>query len=143
MKNIVSDQSKKMNKNTIQQIIYFAIWIVILVGLSGTIPLVQNEFANGDICPKIIGIPACYIILTCLILAILSHLNLFKDKKRLYFLGVLTALSIATFGTVGNLLGYVECPKTDGGTPMCYLSFLIFFSLLVLKIVEKKKPATT
>lgn len=132
-----------MNKKIIAQIIYFAIWIVILIGLSGTIPLVQNEFTVGDICPKIATIPACYIILSCLILAIISHINVFKDNRKLYFLGVIPALSIATFGAVGNLLGYVECPKTEAGTPMCYLSFLLFFSLLILKIMEKMsmKPA--
>lgn len=68
---------------------------------------------------------------------------MFKDKSRLYFLGIVTALSIAVLGSVGNLAGYVECPKTEGGTPMCYLSFLLFLSLLLLKGVEKmrKKPA--
>ena len=132
-----------MNKKNIQRLIYFAIWGIILIGLSGTIPLVQNEFTNGNICPKIMGFPACYVILTCLSLAIISHSNLIKDKRRLYYLGVIVALSIATFGSFGNLMGYVECPKTEGGTPMCYLSFLLFFSLLILKIIEKmtKKPA--
>jgi len=119
-----------------QTILSIAIIVVILVGLSGTIPLVQKDFTLGDICPKILGIPACYIILTCLIFAAVSHANFFKDKHRLYFVGVLTALSIAAFGTIGNMLGYLECPKSDSGIPMCYMSFALFFSLLVLKFIH-------
>lgn len=126
-----------MDKKIIPRLVYFVIWGVILLGLSGAIPLVQNEFTTGNICPQIIGIPACYIILVCLILAIVSHSNLFKDHWKLYFLGILIALSIATFGSVSNLLGYIECPKTENGTPICYLSFLLFSSLFILKIIEK------
>ncbi len=125
-----------MSKKFIQQIFYIAIWIIILMGLSGTIPLAQNEFVTGNVCPKMVGIPACYIILSCLLFAIVSHSNLFKDKNRLYYLGVVIALAIATFGSVGNLLGYIECPKNDHGIPMCYLSFLLFFSLLIFKNIE-------
>jgi len=121
-----------------QTILSIAIIAVILIGLSGTIPLVQKDFALGDICPKILGIPACYIILTCLIFAAVSHARFLKDKHRLYFIGVLTALSIAAVGTVGNMLGYLECPKSDSGIPMCYMSFALFFSLLVLKFIHIK-----
>lgn len=107
-----------------------------MIGLYGTLPLVHHEFNNNNICPKIIGIPACYIILSCLLMAIVSHINLLKDKSTLFYLGVVTALSIAAFGSILDFLGYLECPKTNGGTPMCYLSFLLFLSLMILKIIE-------
>jgi hypothetical protein len=130
-----------MNNNLVQRILYILVWSIILIGLSGTIPLVSKEYLNGNVCPKIIGIPACYIILSCLVLAIISHSKIIRDKNRLYFIGVVLALSIATFGSVGNILEYVECPKTEGGIPMCYLSFLIFFGLFLSKIIIIKiKP---
>ena len=122
-----------MKNQHFRQFLNLLIWGIILVGLSGTFPLVQSDFREGNICPKIMGIPACYIILSCLAFAIVSHTNLFKDKNRLYFIGVLTALSIATIGTIGNIFGYVECPKTMDGTPLCYLSFVLFSSLLITK----------
>ena len=111
------------------------IWVVLLFGLSGSMPLVSREFVEGNICPRILGTPACYIIFGCLLLALISHANFLKDKNKLYFTGVLVALSIATVGSIGNLLGYIECPKTDNGTPMCYLSFMLFFGLLLGKLL--------
>jgi len=60
---------------------------------------------------KIVGIPACYIILSCLVLSIISHLAIIKDKNRLYFFGVFIALSIATFGSIGNVIGFLNVLK--------------------------------
>ncbi len=138
MKNIVLNQLRMMNKKSIHWLIYLSIWIAALIGLSGTLPLLKNELINGNICPRILSVPACYIIFSSIILIIISHSQLFSDRNRLYYLGVFVALSIATFGSVGNLLGYVECPQTEGGIPMCYLSFLLFFSLLSLKLIENQ-----
>ncbi len=131
-----------MNTKLIQQLLNVSIWIIILTGLNGTIPLVRSEFVEGNICPRIIGIPACYIILSCLLFMCISQVKVFQDRNKLYFLGVMIALLIATIGSLGNLLGYIECPKTDQGTPMCYLSFLLFFSLLILKVIYLKRMRT-
>lgn len=127
-----------MNTKLISRILSLLIWVVALFGLNGTLALARREFASGHICPKIIGIPACYIILACLLLILLSQTQLLKDKYRLYYLGVGLALAIATFGTVGNYLGYLSCPQTDSGTPLCYLSFALFASLLVLRLINSR-----
>jgi len=100
-----------MQKNKVVRIIaYLGMVALTVIGLLGVIPLVRSELALGDVCPKIIGIPACFIILICLI--------------------------FITF--VSNAIGYVECPKTSGGFPMCYLSFMIFAGIGILRLVERK-----
>lgn len=87
------------------------------------------------------GIPACYIILSCLILGVVSHSSNIDRKNIIYYIGLGIALLIATIGTLGNVIGILECPKTETGMPMCYLSFIMFLSLLILKQVTKEKGA--
>ena len=114
------------------------IYIILFIGLYGTIGLAKKEYLIGNICPKLLGIPACYIILTCFLLALISHIGYLKDQWKIYWIGILTALSLATYGTLGELFNFAECPKTDGGIPMCFISFAIFSSLALFKIIEWK-----
>ncbi|MGH1336244.1 MAG: hypothetical protein ACRBFS_08955 [Aureispira sp.] len=120
-----------MLKKTLRGIITF----LFLVGILGASSLVYDEFIVGHICPKILGIPACYIIMLCLIIPLGVHL-LIPRKTGYYFLGISIALSIASYGSIMQILGIAECPKTSNGTPMCFLSFLIFISLFLLKKIE-------
>ena len=130
-----------MGSKLISKIFSVVIWIVALFGINGTFGLVREEFTSEDICPKIVGIPACNIILTCLILIVISQSNLLKDKNRLFFIGAGVAATIALVGTIGQLMGWLECPKTEGGIPMCFLSWGLFASLLLLKFIEIKSTS--
>jgi len=118
--------------------LFYIILLIASVGLYSTYGLVRNEWLDGNICPKLIGIPACYIIFGCFSLAIISHLEILKDRSRLFWLGVLPALAIASYGSLGELFGFASCPKTTGGIPMCYISFGIFGSLAFLKLLILK-----
>lgn len=121
-----------------EKFISILIWGLAGFGTYGTIGLVGREIAKGNICPKILGIPACYIILISFIMVLLSHSSLLKDNHWLYVIGASIAWSIAATGTIGQLMGNIECPKTAGGTPMCYLSLAFFSTLLLLKLAEVK-----
>lgn len=121
-----------------EKFISILIWGLAIFGTYGTFGLVGQEIANGNICPKILGIPACYIILASFIMVLLSHSTLLKDNYWLYAIGAGIAWSIAATGTIGQLMGSIECPKTTGGTPMCYLSLAFFTTLLLLKLAEVK-----
>ena len=121
-----------------KKIISVIIWSLALFGLYGTAGLVMDEISIGDICPKILNIPACYIILTCFILVLVAQTNFAKKIFWLYFIGAGIAWTIAATGTIGQLTGTIECPKTAGGTPMCYLSLAFFSSLIILKLLELK-----
>ncbi len=114
------------------------ILLIAAVGLYGSFGLVQNEWINGDICPKLLGIPACYIIFGCFSLAIISQLNILRDRSWLFWIGVLPALSIASYGSLGELVGFASCPKTSGGIPMCFISFGFFGSLALLKLLLRR-----
>ncbi len=115
---------------------FYGILMILLFGMYGTSGLVMRELEIGNGCPKLFGIPACYIIMLCFLLAFLSHVKVIKDKSKMFFIGVLIALSIASYGSIGQLMGFAECPKTTNGIPMCYLSFVLFSSLFVLKFLH-------
>ncbi len=127
-----------MSKGLISLTSLVLIWIIIVAGLVGVSGLAHEEFVEGGVCPEVLRVPACYIIFICFIFLILSHANLLKDKNLLFFAGAGVAEAIALSGSAGQLMGWLECPKTESGTPMCYLSLGLFTSLLVLKVLQLK-----
>ena len=126
-----------MNRKVLGNIAHILIWLLGFFGLNGTFSLVKEEYTYSNICPKLLGIPACYFILTCLILILISHAGWLKDRLWLFRIGAGIAVLIALFGSVGQIFGWLECPKTEGGIPMCYLSLGMFFGLIFLKILER------
>jgi len=113
------------------RILHYLITLIFSVGIYGASGLVQKEFELKQVCPQILGIPACYIIMACLLIPLIVHV--FDLSYKIYFAGTGLALLIAAYGTIGNFIGFAECPKTNGGIPMCYISFLLFFILIILK----------
>jgi len=116
----------------------FLYWLIISIAsiaILGTFGLVMNEWNDGDICPKIASVPACYIVFACFVLALLGHLISVKAGHVTYFTSVCFVTLIAATGTVGEIIGTVECPKTAGGIPMCFISLGICLSLLILKFL--------
>ena len=116
-------------------ILIVAILALAIYGSSG---LVINEWEVGNICPKILGIPACYIVLACFVIALIGHLIPRSNGNWLFslFIGVVTL--IASTGTIGELTETAKCPRTTGGTPMCFISLAICLSLLVSKFISLK-----
>ena len=119
--------------------------IILVVAYVGTIPLVMNEYKNGNICPKLLGIPACYIILACLTLACIGFFLRGTVLRKLFYVGVVPALLIATYGSLGQMFGFAKYPKTSSGIPMCYISFGIFsflfiFNNLIDRLAKQHRP---
>jgi len=121
----------------IKKLLNYSIYIIFIFGLLAAVNLVYHEFSKEDTCPKLGFIPACYIIFSCLVIPFISHI--INKGKIIYFLFTTIALIIAAYATVGQLLNLVQCPKTESGLPMCYISFAIFACLVVLKLALLKK----
>ncbi len=120
----------------IKQVLYYTIIAILLIGLSGAGGLVIEEFNTGEGCPKIMNIPMCLVILICFIIPFIMHL--LKKWNAIYFLFTGIATGIALIGSIMQVTGNSECPKTATGTPMCYYSLLIFSSLIILKLYSLK-----
>lgn len=117
-----------------KKIIRFVIIILLAIGLYGVGGLVYTEIQTGNGCPKLWIIPACYIIFLCFLIPLIVHL--LKKYNSVYFIFTGIAVSIATIASIMQYTGNGQCPKLDNGTPMCYLSFLIFATLITLKKIQ-------
>lgn len=122
-----------------QSLVYKIILVLLFIGLFSVIVLSAIQFTSAGLCPPVFGIPACYILLISISLAIISHLNLINDRNLLFFVGVGVTWLIAIYASFNQIYNLLECPKEPiFQTPMCYLSFLLFSLVLVLKIWEIK-----
>ncbi|MDB4673268.1 hypothetical protein OAF27_00505 [Verrucomicrobiales bacterium] len=100
------------------------ILLAILLGFAvyASLSLSIKEWKIPGSCPSIGPVPACYLVLAGFGSALVGHLT---RTRLLFILGLGLPTLLAVIGTVGQLSGFVECPKTPGGTPMCFLSLAI------------------
>jgi hypothetical protein len=119
--------------------------IILIAGFAvyGSFILSMDDWDVGNICPKILDIPACYIVLTCFTIAFISHLYPTPNSKWAFFFFVGIVTLIASTGTIGELTGTAKCPTTAGGTPMCFISLSICLSLLISKFALLKVIKST
>lgn len=110
--------------------------LLFIIGISGAGWLVSKEFSQAHTCPYLLGIPACIVILVCFLIPLIVHL--LKRYNEIYFFFTGIAAVIAVTASLLQLTGNGDCPKTNGGTPMCYYSFLLFASLIIIKLVLRK-----
>lgn len=113
------------------KILFWIITLLLIAGIFGTGELVLTEIKTGDGCPKLGPIPACFFIFICFIIPFFLHV--LKKWHVVYFVFTGLAALIAFFASIMQITGNAECPKTDSGIPMCYLSLLIFTTLIILK----------
>jgi len=123
-----------------KKILNLAILLLFIIGIIGAGSLVGVEIQTGNGCPKVWRIPACVIILICFVIPLISHI--FRRYNGLYFFFTGLAATIAAIASIMQFTGNGECPKTGGGTPMCYYSFLLFMGLIVIKVYLLKKYTT-
>ena len=82
-----------------------------------------KEFQTKGSCPSIGPVPACYLVLLGFASALVGHLaGKSAWGRKLFFAGLGFPTLLAIFASIGELAGFLECPRTEGGTPMCYLS---------------------
>ena len=114
-------------------VLYYIILVVLSFVIYSSFRLSRRDYRKKNICPKILGIPACYIVCLFFTVALLSHL-FFGSSPYWYFGFLAVPFMLAFLGTVTELTGKVICPRTPGGTPMCYISLGICSLLIFLKI---------
>ena len=121
-----------------KKIMSILIILIAAFAVYGSFSLSMNDWVTGNVCPKILGIPACYIVFVCFATALISQVVSVSKSTLIFFIAVGIVTAIATTGTVGELTGTAKCPRTAGGTPMCFISLAICVSLLVSKVILLK-----
>jgi len=117
-----------------KQVLYFIIIGLLLFAIYGAFNLSLTEYQEKSVCPKVIGIPACYIVLVFFILVLTAHL--LGVNKLWYYSFVAFPFLLALGGTISELSGKIVCPRTPGGTPMCFISLGMCVILIFLKALE-------
>ena len=102
------------------------------IGLIFSIYLVVSELINSDFCPRIYGIPACYLVLLAFILVFISEILKLLLKNIVFYLGWLIGFILAIWFSFSQIVGIDNCPLLLG-IPMCYLSLILFIILLFIK----------
>lgn len=100
-----------------------------------------NEFLYGGICANFTIIPSCYIAFVYLVLLLIFHLKKNGVVWFLFFSGF--AVVLASFASIGHLLGNNLCAISDVGVPTCFIGLLLFTILLGLKILDIKSNKKT
>jgi len=115
------------------EILYWITAAIILFAMYGSFNLSTYDYKKKNVCPKIAGIPACYIVFVFFTAAGISHFINIPLGNQLYFAFVGVPALIALIGTVVELSGKVICPRTKSGVPMCYISLGLCLVLMVVK----------
>ena len=114
---------------------YYIIIAILLFSIYGSFNLSRYDYRKKNICPKILGIPACYIVCFFFVVALVAQF-VQPTQSTIYYAMIATPFLLAFAGTATELSGKVICPRTPGGTPMCYISLGICTALLALKFFK-------
>lgn len=117
-------------------LMYWVTVVILAFAITGSGNLSRKDWKKKDICPKILGMPACYIVFAFFLAAGVAHYLNTPVSNQAYFGLVAVPALIALVGTVTELSGKVICPRTGSGTPMCYISLGLCLSLLLTKYLS-------
>ncbi|WP_413692631.1 hypothetical protein [Psychromonas sp. KJ10-2] len=132
MNNIPENENKRLNIP-----IAIAIKAILLVSLSaglyGGISVSYLTVTGIAPCPSVINIPACYIVSIGYFLMLIAAL--FDRKKYSKWLFIIGWAPVILIAVVGSALEFSQgdiCPRSEMGTPLCYisLSFGVFVAFL-------------
>lgn len=124
----------------IKPVLFYLISGILLFSIYGSLKLSLVDYQQKNICPKILEIPACYIVLLFFGLSLAVHLLQNKLKGKFWYYSFMAIpFLLALGGTITELSGTIVCPRTEGGTPMCYISLGICTSLILLKLIERTR----
>ena len=96
-----------------------------------------KEWHTTGACPSVSGIPACYVVTVAYLLILISAItNRAPLYKRLFFTGAAVVFGLAAVGSLMQVSGLMQCPKTSTGFPMCYISLTVSLCLIGLFIAR-------
>jgi len=113
-------------------IMYYAIIIVLLFVIYGSFNLSRKDYRVKNVCPKVLGIPACYLVFFFFVASLVAHLTV-GDIPYYYYAAVAVPFLLALSGSSAEMMGKKVCPRTANGTPMCFISLGFCTALLAMK----------
>lgn len=130
--------------NLMKKNYYFLLTLLLGLATYKAATLSLDQWQNPGACPSIGPVPACYIVLAGFTTALIGHLG---KIRRAFLLGLGVPTTLAAFASVGETLGFIVCPRTEGGIPMCYISlalcctiWILWFLMNNIHTTQKNKP---
>lgn len=124
-----------MTKQAIAKILFTILTLILAFATYKSVELSISEIKAPGTCPAIGPVPACYIVLVGYSMAFIGSLLLIFRKRFslvLFLIGLSIPTLLAVVGTIGQLTGLMECPKTEDNTPMCFLSLAMCSACWIL-----------
>ena len=116
---------------------FYFIIAILLFSIYGSGQLSLYDWKKKNVCPKILGIPACYIVFTLFGIGLFFHsISISNYDSIIYVIAIGFIFLIASIGTITELRGIEICPRTKKGTPMCYFSLALASILIILKFIQ-------
>ena len=116
---------------------FYWITTILLLFVSFTsLELSGDNWMGKKECPKILGIPACYIVSFCFVAAFACHILNTLVSNNIYFVFIGIPGVIALIGSITELTGKTICPKTESGKPMCFYSLAFCIALAGAKFLS-------
>jgi len=107
------------------------------IGLFGAASITYEHAIGIESCPTLGPVPACYVVLLGYTLAGASMVIVAKYRTALFVAGWLPVFGLALVGSGMQVLGSVQCPKSAGGIPGCFLSLILATGLIIAFLVER------
>lgn len=124
----------------IKRIFFFALALIGLAfsayASTQAFTLSRSHLIGPPVCPVLLGIPACVIVLVSYVLITIAWGMALVEKKsdrafNFFVFGFLPAFILALIGSAGEIFGVGKCPHTSAGTPKCYISFGFLIMLAI------------
>lgn len=122
-----------------KKIFYLVATAFLLFAIYGAANLSLNDFNGMVSCPKIAGIPACYLVLLFFILGAVSHFVKSKYSNKAFYFFIGTPGVLALFASIKELSIAHTCPRTSTGVPMCFISLGLCSVILLFKFLSLRK----
>jgi len=108
-----------------------------VIGLFGIAPITYLHVTGIESCPMLGLMPACYVVFLGYTLAGSSMFVSARLRTALFAAGWLPVFGLALMGSSMQVLGNVQCPKSVGDIPGCFLSLILATSLIIGFLVER------
>lgn len=100
--------------------------------LSRIVPISIAQFETGNSCPKVLTVPACYVVTFGYSAMLLAAAIWWRNLKWVFLAGAVPVFLIAMTGTAVEISGTPICPRSDFGLPLCFVSLAIVLGVSAL-----------
>lgn len=117
------------------------LWCLICVGLYGASSVSYTTITGTAPCPRIIGIPACFVVFIGYALMLIATLTQ-NHTGKIFLMGWVPVFLLAFVGSMFEIGNGNTCPKSSFGLALCYVSLAFATMVAFCFFIIKKQRLT-